>query len=805
LFIVGARKNMAKSIKSYVIPIALSVIGIVALRSWAWSQTAKPEAYKILGISVEGNRTAEAGAIIANSGLKVGDEITIPGQQSSQVLARLWALKIFSDVQLLVENTVADGVYLLIRVKEHPRLERVEFTGNSEHSEEDLLKKINVIRGQLITPVEIDKIVKAIVRLYEEDGYLQTTVTPELVPAPDANARGKDILKLHISEGHQVVVREISFEGNKAYDDGDLQGAMKETSEKKWWKFWDKARFDRKKYEEDKKAIIQFYQKNGYRDAEILSDSLTYSATKEDVFIHIKVHEGSQYHIRNITWEGNKVYPPEILTARLGFMKGDVFNAEKFDQNLNGKEDQTDVHSLYLDNGYLTSILDPEYTTVGDDSLDINIRVFERNQFRIGHVDIKGNTKTKEKVIRRELFTRPGDYFSRAAIIRSVRQLSVLNYFNPEKIKPDTRLVDDKTVDLIYEVEEKSSDSFNASVGYSGSFGITGSLGLTFNNFSITDPLSGGGGQSLNLDWMFGEAGSFRTFSISFLEPWLYDTPTAFGVSLFDTRTILGFDERRTGGSVRLGRRLSWPDNYFRADGSLSFQRYDVKNGAGVYLEGAYSIVDFQGTISRSSIDNPIFPTMGSNLSFTVQLSGKPFLPGSSSYQKYTLSADWYTPLFGSSRLVLYSGALVGAIGHRDGTILPPTEYFWMGGTGLASYYATTPLRGYEDRSIGPRTALGDIEGGRSLAKYTSELRFSLSVNPIPIYLLTFAEAGNVWRSWKETDPFNLARSVGFGARILINPIGMVGFDYAYGFDDVYPKDGKPDGWHFHFQFGRGF
>jgi outer membrane protein insertion porin family len=805
VLISGVRKNMVHCMKSVVFVVAVSAIGLFVLHSVAQAQGAAPEVYKILGISVEGNQTAEAGAIIANSGLKVGDEITIPSQQSSQVLTRLWALRIFSDLQLLIENKVADGVYLLIRVKEYPRLERVEFTGNSEQSSDDLLKKINVIRGQLITPFEIDKIEKTITKLYEDDGYVQTNITFELVPASDANAGGKDILRFHIDEGRQVVVREISFEGNKAFDDGDLRGAMKETSEKKWWKFWSKGRFDRKKYEEDKKEIIKFYQNNGYRDAEIVSDSLSYSATKEDVFIHIKVREGPQYHIRNITWEGNKVYPPEVLTARLGFVKGDVFDAEKFEANLNGKEDQTDVHSLYLDNGYLTSILDPEYTVVGNDSLDVNVRVLERNQFRIGHVDIKGNTKTEEKVIRRELFTRPGDYFSRAAIIRSVRQLSVLNYFNPEKIKPDTRLVDDKTVDLVYDVEEKSSDSFNASVGYSGAYGITGSLGLTFNNFSIANPLAGGAGQTLNFDWQFGETGSYRTFVISFLEPWLYDTPTSFGVSLFDTRTVLGFDERQSGASVRLGRRLNWPDNYFRADGSLGFQRYDVKNGGGVYLEGEYSLFNLQGIISRSSIDNPIFPTTGSNISLSVQLSGKPFLPGSSSYQKYSLSADWYTPLFGSSKLVLYSGALVGAISHKDGTILPPTEYFWMGGTGLASYYAVTPLRGYEDRSVGPTDALGNIEGGLSVAKYTAELRFSVAINPVPIYLLSFAEAGNVWRSWKDTDPFNLARSAGVGARILINPIGMVGFDYAYGFDDIQPKDGKPDGWHFHFQFGRGF
>jgi outer membrane protein insertion porin family len=800
-----AQKSKARHIHRYFYAVLLCGLTLAAFPALVSAQAAKPEVYKILGVSVEGNKTADAGAIIANSGLRVGDEITIPGRQSNEVLSRLWALRIFSDIQLLIENKVADGVYLLIRVKEHPRLERVEFSGNSNESDDDLLKKINVIRGQLITPLEIDKIAKTIKKVYDDDGYHQAVVTSELVPAPDANAAGRDILKLHIDEGHQVVVREIAFEGNNAFDEGELRGAMKETSEKKWWKFWDRARFDRKKYEEDKKSIVQFYQNNGYRDAEIVSDSLTYDATKENLFIHIKVREGQQYHFRDITWEGNTVFPSKLLETRLGFKKGDVFDAEKFEENLNGKEDQTDVHSLYLDSGYLTSILDPEYTVVGGDSLDVTVRVLERNQFRIGHVEIKGNTKTKEKVIRRELFTRPGDYFSRAAIIRSVRQLSVLNYFNPEKIKPDTRLVNDKTVDLIYEVEEKSSDSFNASVGYSGTFGFTGGLGLTFNNFSISDPLAGGGGQSLNFDWQFGEASSYRAFSISFMEPWLYDTPTAFGVSLFDTRTVLGFDERRTGASVRLGRRLNWPDNYFRVDGSLSFQRYDVTNGGGVYLEGQYSLFDLQGTISRSSIDNPIFPTTGSNFSLSVDLSGKPFLPGSSSYQKYTLNADWYTPLLGTNRLVLYTGALIGAIGFRGGTIIPPTEYFWMGGTGLESYYATTPLRGYEDRSIGPRTVAGDIEGGCSLAKYTSELRFSVAVNPVPIYVLAFAEAGNVWRDWKETDPFDLRRSAGIGARVLINPIGMVGFDYAYGFDDVEPKDGKPDGWHFHFQFGRGF
>ncbi len=772
----------------------------------AWAQGAKPEVYKILGISVEGNRTADVGAIIANSGLRVGDEVTVPGPQTSQAISRLWALRIFLDVQVLIENKIADGVYLLIRVKEHPRFERAEFEGNNEYSDDDFLKKLNLVRGELLTPVEVNKAAKTIKKMYEEDGYFQADVRPELVEAQDANAVGRVVLRLHIDEGKQVRVEHIIFEGNQAIDAGDLKGAMKETGEKKWWQFWKKARFDRKKYEEDKKLIVKFYQKNGYRDAEIVSDSLYFDQTKENLFLRIKVNEGPQYHIRNITWEGNNVYPSEVLNARLGFKEGDVFNAEKFESNLRGSEDQTDVASLYLDNGYLTFNSEPEFTVVGKDSLDVRIRVYERNQFKIGHVTIKGNTKTKEKVIRRELFTRPGDYFSRAAIIRSVRQISVLNYFNPEKIKPDVvPNPDNQTVDVVYELEEKSSDSFNASVGYSGTFGFTGAVGLTFSNFSITDPLGGGAGQNLNFDWQFGESNRFRTFSISFAEPWLFDTPTSFGVSLFDTRTVLGFDERRTGGSLRVGRRFRWPDDYFRGDWTLSFQRYDVKQGQGILQEGTYSQLNMQQVISRSSIDNPIFPSSGSNFSFGIELSGKPFLPGNTSYQKYSLGLDWYIPLFGSNRLVLFSSALFGAIGHRQGTIIPFTELFWMGGTGLASYYATTPLRGYEDRSVGPRDANEQIVGGRSMAKYTAELRFSLALNPIPIYLLSFADAGNVWRSWKETDAFDLRRSAGVGARLLINPIGLIGFDYAYGFDDVFPKDGKPDGWRFHFQFGRGF
>jgi len=517
------------------------------------------------------------------------------------------------------------------------------------------------------------------------------------------------------------------------------------------------------------------------------------------------VYEGPQYKIRNITWEGNTVYPAPLLNARLNIRPGEVYNAEKLERNLRGNEAQNDVASIYLDNGYLTFDIRPQEERVAEDSIDLKIVVTERNQFRIGYVNVKGNTKTQEKVIRRELYTRPGDYFSRAAILRSVRQLQVLNYFNPEKIKPDYALVDDKTVNLTYEVEEKSSDNVNASVGYSGAFGFTGAVGFTVNNFSLSEPLSGGAGQMLNFEWQFGGY-NYRTFTVGFTEPWLFDSPTLFGVSLFDTRQEYYGDIQQTGGSVRLGRRFRWPDDYFRGDWIVSAQRNNVRvDPRGLELEGVSSQVTVTQIISRSSIDNPIFPTSGSNVSLSIEMSGGPLLPGTIDFHKWILQTDWYVPMFGTNRVALYLNSQYGYIsGFKDDSRIPSLDLFIMGGTGIG-YISTTPLRGYEDQAVGPRNQLGQIVYGRAMTKQTAELRIALALNPIPIYVLGFAEGGNVFESMSKADFFDLKRSAGFGARIQIMPIGLIGFDYGYGFDDVYPFDGKPDGWHFHFVFGKGF
>lgn len=783
--------------------LSLLVVSCLGFSSLMFAQRGPTqEVFKILGISVEGNSLADPAAVIVNTGLKVGDEFVLPGDQMGQAIRKLWSLGIFEDVQIAVEKKVGNGVFLVIRLKELPRYDRTEITGEDDIDKDDIMKKITLDRGKAVRPQELLKIQKDITRLYESEGFLLASVKVTSVPT-DTNA-GRVIVKVEIDEGKEVEVKRVTFEGNNAFDEGDLKGAMDGISESVWWKFWTSANFDRKKYDEDKRRIVKFYRKHGYRDAMILSDSIWYSENKEDMFIRMRIHEGAQYKIRNISWEGNTVYPDSILNMRLAIRSGDIYNAEKFEQNLRGNEDQTDVASLYLDNGYLRFNLDPREVIVAVDSIDIHINVFELNQFRIAHVQIKGNTKTWDQVIRRELYTRPGDYFSRAAIVRSARQISVLNYFNPEKIRPDYRLVDDKSVDIIYEVEEKSSDNINASIGYSGAFGVTGALGFTINNFSLSDPLSGGAGQVLNFEWQFGTTSSYRTFTIGFTEPWLVGTPTLLGVSVFDTRQAFTFDLKQTGGSVRVGRRFRWPDDYFRGDWILNAQHNNVSDGRGIYREGRSSQVSITQIISRNSVDNPIFPSSGSNVSLSTEISGGPVLPGNIDFHKWNFSAEWYLPI-GSNRVALYMSSMYGYLSEFGSkSEVPPIELFFMGGTGLG-YVATTPLRGYEDQSIGPRNSRGEVVAGRAMTKQTVELRFALALSPIPIYVLGFAEGGNVFATMSRANFFDLKRSAGFGARLQIQPIGLIGFDYGFGFDDVEPRDKVADGWRFHFVFGRGF
>ncbi|MEE9432388.1 MAG: outer membrane protein assembly factor BamA [Melioribacteraceae bacterium] len=800
--------------------------------------------YKILGVSVEGNTTADANTIIANSSLREGEALEIPGDATNNAIKRLWSLGIFEDVQIIIEKKIENGVFLLIKVKELNRVEKIIFRGNDELDETDLMKVVSLVSGQTLKPQVINSVKTKIKDLYIDEGQLNAKIIPhsfaflsadttedeisvtwqdpnnksdkeqtlyDFNPDVRSNIIGRikdrQLLVFDIEEGDEVIIRSITFDGNNAFENDDLISELDETVKDEWWRFWSSANFKKEDYDKDKDLLKTFYQRNGYRDFEILSDSISFSDDKKFMDLYLDVYEGPQYKLRNINWEGNSVYPDFVLTERLGLNKGDVYNYELFNQNLFGNQAQTDVAALFLDNGYLTFRQEASEQKVGEDSIDVTIKVTENNQFKIGTVKITGNDRTKDKVIRRELFTIPGDYFRRSNVMRSIQQLANLQYFNVEKLYTkgvDYKPATDSLVNLVYNVEEKSSDFINASVGYSGAFGFSGSMGFTLSNFSILEPFQLGGGQILNFNWQFGVGNFYRTFSIGLTEPWLMDTPTSLGFNVSDTRQRYIYDLRQSSISMTLGRRLTWPDDRFYLQGSLRFQYNDVIDGRQYYATGLSRQYTAGIAINRSDIDNPIFPSTGSKFGLNFDLSGGPFLPGDVDYYKFQFKADWYRRLFNTNKLTFYAGIDLGYI-HEivKGTTIQPFEFFYMGGNGLV--IATTPLRGYADRSIGPKSPDGGLNiGGRVRAKYTAEIRAALTLEPMPIYAIIFAEAGNAFSDLPSANLFDLKKSAGVGARIMINPIGLIGFDYGYGFDRL-SVDGQDPKWEFHFQFGKGF
>ncbi len=407
-------------------------------------QDDEPGTYKILAISTEGNQFYDSRTIIANSGLKEGQEITIPSDDTRDAIMRLWNLDLFSDIQIIVDKKIGRDIYLIIKVKELPRLDNIKFTGNDEFSDKDLDEKIPLVKGQVITPQTVKDIEFNIRKMYIEEGYPMTEVSVDQF----VNSYNEAQLRVKIKEGNKISVRKIRFEGNKKISSDDLKGAMDETSERTWWKFWSKARFNKENYEKDKQLIIDYYTERGYKDAAIVSDEFTYSADKEDMDIKIKLNEGPRYRINKIEFTGNVIYKDSLLLSRLDMKPGQIYNVKKFERNLRGNEEQTDVASIYLDNGYLGYNAEVEEKDAGPNKLDITVKIQENRQFRIGMVSLSGNTKTQDKIIRRELYTVPGQYFNRGNLIRSMRQLSSLNYFNPETMNYDFSQRNDSTVDL---------------------------------------------------------------------------------------------------------------------------------------------------------------------------------------------------------------------------------------------------------------------------------------------------------------------------------------------------------------------
>ena len=753
------------------------------------------KSYVIAGIQVEGNKFADEQTIIALSGLVPRDRVKLPNDNKFQIaMKNLWNRKQFSDVEIVIDKITPLGIFLTIKVKEYTRLSEIIIEGNKELTRDEIIKVIGKVKGDVLTPYELYLARQSIKKKYTEEGLLFAKVEAEIEPT-DTSYYSKMIIS--VNEGTEFFTGSIEFEGNKNFSDADLASEFDDTHTKEWWQFWRSSKFDTKEYETDKELLKTFFRKEGYIDAEILKDTIIYDEKKSELHIKLWIEEGKKYYIRNIEFDGNTVYPSQLLLARLDFKKGDVYDQDKFEKNLNGNEDQTDVLSLYADNGYLSIRFIPEEVRINPDSVDIKIKVYENQRLKIRRVEIVGNNKTKDKVIRRELYTRPGDYFDRSAVIRSVRALGVMNYFNPEALRPDVRPVDEGNIDLIYRVEEKSNDMVNASIGFAGSFGLTGSVGVTFNNFSITEPLSGGGGQIFNIQAEFGQANRYQTYAIGFTEPWLFDEPTTVGFNLYYRDIKYFYNQKSVGFATNLGRRFRWPDDYFRGDLRLRIQNNVADS---IYLTRPGLEVTLGQSISRISLNHPFFPTYGSRFSFSTDFAMGALGVGAIDYLKNELKFEMVHPLLkidDNDRMVLYLSTNLGYItGITNDTTFPPVELYYMGGSELSGYFGTIPFRGYPDNSIGPNY------GGKVMAKYTAELRFALSMNPMPVYIYGFAEAGNVWYSLKETDPFNLKRSAGLGLQINLAPIGIIGFSYGYGFDPA-GLTGEKSGWKFLFHLGQ--
>ena len=747
---------------------------------------------KIASIAIEGNRTAEASSIRLNSGLMVGDEVNREDLQKA--VKNLWSLGLFSDIKIYVANQGVDGIDLLLRVKEYSRLNKVILEGNDEIDTDDIEKEILVYKGMKVSAYKISKIKQTIKNMYLEEGYLLAEIKIDTV----AVSEGIVNLDIIIDEGEEVQVEKITYHGNTAIDNDDLRGAMDEISENTWWR---SADFNQEKYEADLELVLAYYREQGYRDAEILYDSLSYSDDNKEMFIDIWVYEGEKYYFGEIDFNGNTIFTKQELAYILGINTGDAYNQKKYNEGITEH-----LQKEYYNQGYLFAQINPKEIPVGKDTLDVTFNIVEGNVVSVKEINIIGNTKTHEKVIRREFKLQPGDIFNSARLERSIRDITILNYFS--NVMPNVLLIenDTKHVNLEVTVEEKSTDMANMSAGYSQRDGLIGSIGLAFNNFSLAHPFSGGDGQRLTFDWQFGSF--YRSLSIGFTEPWVFNTPTLVGFSVFNTRTGGGYypwDSDNIGLTLRLGRRFHWPDNFFRGDWIFRVAESSITNVRdqdllqSYYRSGFTNIRQMSITqiISRDSRDQPEFPTRGSVFSLSTQLSGGP-LGGDAHYIKNIFSAEWFIPM--PLGLVIYSKNMYGILEEiRRVSTIQYGEYFYLGGSGLSF---SESLRGYDDGRVGPISPAGSPIGGRSIVKNTLELRFPIAPNPT-IFGLLFMEAGNVWTTIGETDPFDLKRSVGAGVRLFMPMLGIIGIDFGYGFDYINQFGQREGQWKVHFQFGK--
>ncbi len=835
--------------------------------------TGLPKTYEIADIVVNGADNYEDYIVIGYSGLKQGDLIEIPGSDISDASKRLWRQGLFSKVQISVDKVAEDKAWLSINLRQQPRISEINYIGIKKGEREDLQNALQLMKGNQITQNIVNRAEQIIKKYYSNKGFGNAIVKIDLVD--DLSHPNEAIVNIRVKKNDKVKVHKIYIDGNEVLSDNAIQRTMKKTNEKgKLINLFRQKKFVESDYEDDLNRILQKYNEKGYRDAKILADSVVpYDDKSVDVYITLE--EGKKYYINNITWVGNTVLNTEALDAILGFNKGDVYNQKQLDKRTN--EDEDAVANYYMNNGYLFFRLIPIEKNIVGDSVDLEMRIDEGPQARINNVIINGNDRLYEKVIRRELYIRPGELFSKSDLIRSLREIAQTGHFNPENMNPDVSPnQEDGTVDVALNLESKSNDQFEFSLGW-GQTGVIGKVAIKFSNFSIKNLfypntykgiIPQGEGQQLTISAQT-NARYYQAYSISFLDPWFggkrpnslsvsayYSRQTGVNSSFYNSRYMYNPYMYSTGGygygyndyyqnsienaydpnkllqmvgvSVGFGKRLSWPDDYFTFQATLGYNWYYLKNWEYLYYmqNGTSNALVLGLTLGRNSIDNPLYTRRGSNISLDLQLTPPASLFGKKDWKKlseentteskkemYRWVEYWklrfksrtYTPLTnpdGQYTLVLMTRADIGLLGSYNKYLKSPFETFYVGGDGMSGSYTyaqeTIALRGYDNGALTPFRS-----EGYAYTRFGVELHFPFMLQPTTtIYGLTFIEGGNAWTSVGKFSPFDLKRSAGAGIRIFLPMVGMMGIDWAYGFDRVF---GERGGSHFHFILGQEF
>lgn len=824
-----------------ILSIILLCLSAAVLRA---QNDAEPRAFTLESISVEPCEYCNEDQIKIQSGLVVGSQIYVPGPDISEAVRKLWKMGFYSNVELFVNEISSTKINISIRVEMRPRVSAFDPKGIKKSHADDLEDKLSFLKGRIYTEEKAREAQRTIKNYFIEKGYNNVKVST------DTNAIGNNLVDFlyAVDKGSKIKIHQIKIDGNQEFSDQRLKRKLKELKEKKFYRFWARSKFSKKALETAKDNLIDWYNTNGYRDAVVEFDT-TYGFDEKTIDVELRVYEGNQYYIRNISWVGNLKYKADSLQLILGIEKGDVYNRDLLMRRIQGDMTGRDVSSLYLDDGYLFFNVEPVEVRVVGDSIDLEMRIFEGPQAIIRNVYIEGNDKTSDFVILRELRTLPGNKFSRSDLMRSQREILYLNYFNQENLQvipiPDPV---NGTVDLKYIVEEKPSDQLQVQGGWGGRVrdvngnvvggGFVGTVQVGFNNFSTRKifqrggwrPVPSGDGQKLNLAVQMNGTG-WQQYSISFLEPWLGGKkPNSLGASIYYTinkSVTTDFRMSTAGGSLDFGTRMKFPDDFFRSFTSLNYKYYTIQNGSRAFGflgfdDGFINILSLRQTISRTSIDAPLFPRSGSDVSFSIEatppyslFNGKDYSTMENAdkfnlleFHKWKFNATWYYQI--AKNLVLRPRVFFGYLGsyNRDYGI-PPFERFFMGGSGLNGFsfygWEYMPLRGYPDQSVGPADENGNAVGGNIFTKFTLELRYPIALNgPVSIWMVGFAEAGNTWLGFKEFDPFTLKRTAGAGIRVNVPMVGLMGVDAGYGFDGAF-RNTRPHGWQLTMVLGQEF